>query len=138
MSFRSSIRLIYFIPNLVFGHDTPNIVEDPFHNLLGDIVYTPCQAKYLRENGMEIPDSSIEKSIDDDEDYCPTVPRGALDVIELKWKNNFNESTNRYEVPYMFDGTHNEAEKNIMIVLESFLQVFLQIFHLQVYLLSNI
>ena len=98
------------------GLENPvNDINDPFEGLHGDIKYTPCQAEILRRNHIEIPDSSIETGIDDDE-YCDHVidasgeQRGALDNFAQYWKNNFNEATNRYEIPYMFDGSHSATQ----------------------------
>ena len=117
------MRIISLIPGAVLGgviHSNEPIeetLEDPLEGIQGDIRYTPCQAAKMRRRGIEIPESSIENGIDDDE-YCDQMqddiaaPRGALDGSANYWKDNFNQLTNRYEVPYMFDGTHSEEQKN--------------------------
>ena len=92
-----------------------NAVDDPLGDFHGDIKYTPCQAELLRRNNIEISDSNIEKDIDDDE-YCDQGinasenHRGAGDNSVQYWKDNFNEATNRYKIPYMFDGSHSAVQ----------------------------
>ena len=116
------MRLISLIPGAVLGgvihsnEPTKEIFDDPLEGIQGDIRYTPCQAAKMRRNGIEIPESSIENGIDDDE-YCDQMqdvaaPRGALGGSANYWKDNFNFVTNKYEVPYMFDETHSEEQKN--------------------------
>ena len=116
------MRIISLIPGAVLGgviHSNEPIEEtldDPLEGIQGDIRYTPCQAAKMRRHGIEIPESSIENGIDDDE-YCDQMqddiaaPGGALDGSANYWKDNFNQLTNRYEVPYMFDGTFSEKRK---------------------------
>ena len=118
-----NMRIVSLIPGAVLGgviHSNEPIeetLEDHLEGIQGDIKYTPCQAAKMRRHGIEIPESSIENGIDDDE-YCDQMqddiiaPRGALDGSANYWKDNFNQLTNRYEVPYMFDGTHSEEQKN--------------------------
>ena len=119
------MRIISLIPGAVLGgviHPNDPVeqpLDDPFEagDTQGDIKYTPCQAAKMRRHNIEIPESNIEKGIGDDE-YCDeqtqgmAAPRGALDNSVNYWKDNFNDLTNRYEVPYMFDGTHSEQQKN--------------------------
>ena len=117
------MRIISFIPGAVLGGVIhPNYLveeslKDPLGDIQGDIKYTPCQAALMRQYNIEIPDSSIENGIGDDE-YCDDhmqeidAPAGALHGTVKYWKDHFNQSTNRYEVPYMFDGTHSEKQKN--------------------------
>ena len=117
------MRIISFIPGAILAgviHPNDPLEEpfdDPLEEILGDIKYTPCQAALMRQYNIEIPDSSIENDIDDDE-YCDQMqdikaPRGALHGnVNRYWKDHFNESSNRYEVPYMFDGSHSDKRKN--------------------------
>lgn len=85
--------------------------------IFGDITYTSCQAAMMRAKGMDIPDSSIDQNIDDDA-YCTDLdqefPSGALDNTVNYWKDHFNELTKKYEVPYMFDGSHTESLKRVI------------------------
>ena len=117
------MRLKSFIPGIVLGgtrfsndplEDVSVAANDPFEDIHGDIKYTPCQAELMRGNDMEIPDTNIDKDIDDDE-YCDQLQnsdRGATDNSVQYWKDYFNESTNRFKVPYMFDGSHSEKQKD--------------------------
>ena len=94
--------------------DVSASANDPFEDLHGDIKYTPCQAELMRGKSMDIPDSNIDHEIEDDE-YCEKLQnndRGALDNSVQYWKDYFNESTNRFKIPYMFDGTHSEKQKD--------------------------
>ena len=69
------MRIISFIPGAVLAgviHQNDPLEEpfdEPLEDLLGDIMYTPCQAALMRQYNIEIPDSSIETDIGDDE-YC--------------------------------------------------------------------
>ena len=117
------MRIISLIPGAVLGgviqpNDPVKVsFDDPLEEIQGDIRYTPCQAALMRQYNIEIPDSSIEDGIGVDE-YCDNqiqeidAPGGALLPTVKYWKDHFNESTNRYEVPYMFDGTHSEKQKD--------------------------
>ena len=85
--------------------------NDPIEELHGDIKYTPCQAELLRTNDIEVIDANIANDIEDDQ-YCEHSDKhkGALDNSVRYWKDHFNESTNRYKIPYMFDGSHSEEQ----------------------------
>ena len=91
--------------------------DHPSKEIFGDITYTSCQAEMMRANGMDIPDSNIDQNIDDDA-YCSDpdeeAPSGALDNSVNYWKGHFNELTKKYEVPYMFDGSHTESLKRVI------------------------
>ena len=72
----------------------------------------------MRDHGHTISNSSIEFNIDDDE-YCTQIdedsfgaPGGALDKSVQYWDHYFNDATNRFEVPYMFDGSHTAYQKD--------------------------
>ena len=122
------MRILDFVSGLVIAHSndptevtfngieaTFNSVDDPLGEIHGDIRYTSCQANLLRRNGIEISDSNVENDIDDDE-YCDQKidafenHRGALDNSVRYWKDNFNEKTNRFRIPYMFDGSHSAEQ----------------------------
>lgn len=117
------MRLTIFIPGFVLGgadiandplEDVSVSTNDPFEDIHGDIKYTPCQAELMRRNDMEIPDTNIDNDIEDDE-YCEQMlnnNRGALDNSVKYWKDHFNKSINRYKIPYMFDGSHSEKQKD--------------------------
>ena len=86
----------------------------------GDLRYTPCQAVLMRKNGNIIPDSRIDTNIDDDE-YCiqtdedySDAPGGALDKTVQYWRDNFDSTKGKYEVPYMFDKGFNEMRKSVI------------------------
>ena len=118
------MRLKSFISGVVFG-DFISLNEpleelvvpanDPFEELHGDIKYTPCQAELMRESDIEVIDNAIADDIEDDQ-YCEhsDKQRGALDKSVRYWKDHFNESTNRYKIPYMFDGSHSEEQMDII------------------------
>ena len=133
------MRLLGFIPGFVLGGVAlPNHlggdalqdqIEDPFESNVdpleekleeidGDIKFTPCQAELMRRNNIDVPDSSVGEDIDNDE-YCDQIQkndasgnhRGALVNYVRFWKDHFNEATNRYKIPYMFDGSHYDHQK---------------------------
>ena len=95
--------------------------NDPYEGLNGDVKYTPCQAKLMRENDIEIFDVNIINDINDDE-YCEQLltsdkrglQRGALDNSVRYWKDHYSALTNRYKIPYMFDGSHSDKQMNVI------------------------
>ena len=102
---------------IIFLRRTQRISHEYIH---GELKFTPCQAELLKRNGVQISNSSIEYHIDDDE-YCKQndglfdgAAGGALDNSVQYWTDNFNTSTNRYEVAYMFDDSHSSTQKNII------------------------
>ena len=77
-----------------------------------DIRYTQCQADIFKKNGIHIPDTHVHVVKDDELcDKDDEAPK-ALDDSVPYWTDHYNERTNKYEVPYMFDGSHSEDVKN--------------------------
>ena len=106
---------------LIIAHDQTETTWDPVggfqHHtvadaeaMLGDdIWFTPCQAEQARRHGIEITDESIlpgvgqDPSCDGLSDH--TMPQ-ALHATMPRWKENFNQATNKYEVGWFMMPTH--------------------------------
>ena len=76
-----------------------------------DIRYTQCQADIFKRNGINIPDTHVHV-VENDELCDKSEAPKALDDSVPYWTDHFNSQTNKYEVPYMFDGSHSEDVKN--------------------------
>ena len=99
--------------------DTSDYYTD-FEEIHDDIRYSKCQAEFLRRENIEIPDSLIDGDGSENDEYCSfnrdmigkRHARGAHAIGTRFWKDNFNESKNKYEVPYMFDLSQYSAKKD--------------------------
>ena len=69
-----------------------------------DIRYSRCQQQIFARQGINIPDSHVL-----DTESCDDAR--ALDDLTKKWDLNYNQSIDKFEVPYCFDGTHTASEQ---------------------------
>lgn len=115
------MRLFNFIQIGVWA----SVIEDAsdyyndFEENHDDIRYSKCQAELLRKDNIDIPDSLIDGDESENDEYCSynrvmigkRHARGALAVNTIFWKDHFNQSKNKYEVPYMFEESQNNKKK---------------------------
>jgi len=88
-----------------------------------DIRYTRCQADLFDKLGVQIPETHVHDFPDqecDVENEVGTAPN-ALDNTVRKWDQNFNQSTNKFEIAYCFDGSHSsDVQQTIKNKLDEF------------------
>merc|ERR1711935_886958 len=105
------MRLLPSLLLAVSAHDATETTWDPVsgfqthtvadaESMLGDdIWFTPCQAEQFRRRGVNITEDSVLPGIGDDpscQGLVGDMPQ-ALHATMPRWKENFNQGTNKYE-----------------------------------------
>jgi len=92
--------------------ETIPINSEPFDSdepdLLGDIRFTRRQYNAFTKKGVYIPDKFVDKNPSLERSVIGNKARGA-DAMANLWKNDFDETIGKYQLPWTFDLDYPEA-----------------------------